>query len=290
MDRRISVIMILYYSKHLLSDILANVFEKVEDVGEIVLINNSKENIDEYASEIVSVHYSESNLGYGAAINFAVTKCRYDLLLILNPDLHIDKFDIKKDYRQHYFVMSGHNPDMPGYSMKFPTLLATFVSNALSDFMNSKRLHRLMYFRKVNVDAEEVKVDYISGALIFTNKITFFKIGGFNIAFFLFYEETEFCRRAKFHGIPVISTLKIVYSSCLDKSSSIDVSKIKIRSGIESAIFYHKMYDGILLTAFVFAVLKLYYALIIIFLLPASYLNKRISDFRNTLRYRLQYL
>lgn len=37
--KKISVIIILYHSKHLLSDIIGNVIDKIKSIGEIILIN-----------------------------------------------------------------------------------------------------------------------------------------------------------------------------------------------------------------------------------------------------------
>ncbi len=286
---QISVIIILYYSKHLIHSIIQNVHDQVKDLGEIILINNSVENIDEFKTKNIVVVYPEINLGYGAAINLGVKISKYEYLLLLNPDLSIDKFDISLDAIKGQLIISGHNPIMPGYSLKFPGLLDTFVEYSILEVVYIRAIEKYVQFRRITENTDDVLVDYVSGALILTNKTTFNKIGGFDGRFFLFYEETDFCRRALRLKIPVISSSKIQYTPKLGKSSSKDVSKIKIKSGINSCKQYHSIYDGAYATKCTFIALKLLYILIIIFITPFSLIDQKLNAKRKEFIYRMRF-
>ncbi len=177
---------------------------------------------------------------------------------------------------------------MPGYFLKFPTLLDTFITHAITGVIYIKLIEKIIHFKKINHPSLYQKVDYVSGALIFTNKTTFQTIGGFDDSFFLFYEETDFCKRASQMFIPVICTSEIKFTPIEEKSSSTDVSTIKIKSGIESSKKYHLKYNSLLVTKITFALLKAYYFLLVLLLTPFSVLNEKIMIRRNQFIFRMK--
>jgi hypothetical protein len=286
---KISVIIILYFSKHLISSIILNVQQQIKDLGEIILINNSGEDIDEFQTENIVVVYPEKNLGYGSGINLGVKISKYEYLLILNPDLFIKKFDISIEAISIQTIISGHNPLMPGYSLKFPSLFASFIEYSILEVAYVKTIDRLIQFKRIKDNSDEVLVDYISGALIFTNKTTFNRIGGFDSSFFLFYEETDFCKRASHLKIPVVSSSKIVYEPKAGKSSFKDVNDIKIKSGINSCKKYHSKYDGAFATRCIFILLKLLYGIVILFISPFSLVSQKLRIKRSEFIYRMRF-
>lgn len=286
---KISVIIILYYSKHLLFDIISNIKNKINQLGEIILVNNSGENIDEFKSDIVRVVYPSHNLGYGSGINLGVQHSKYNFLLFLNPDLHIQKFDVSLENYQKEVILSGHNPKMPGYCLKFPNLISFLVTNTLIDLKYVKAIDKRIHFKRIKDHSEDIEVDYISGALIFTTKPIFNKIGGFDSSFFLFYEETDFCKRASQLNIPVIETSKIAFDTKNGKSSSMDVNHIKIKAGIDSSKLYHSRYSGIVATQCTLILLKAIYGIIILVMIPFSLISKRYKSKREEFIYRINY-
>src|SRR5207253_370830 len=97
----------------------------------------------------VSIIYPEKNLGYGAGINLGVEKSKFDFILILNPDLHIEKFDVNLKDLNKEAIISGHNPKMPGYYLKFPNLFSCLISIAIIDLVYNKLIDRLIHFRRI---------------------------------------------------------------------------------------------------------------------------------------------
>ncbi|HTE25972.1 glycosyltransferase [Flavitalea sp.] len=287
---KISVIIVLYYSKHLLPAIISNVIEKVKECGEILLINNSSDDLEIFESDSVKVIYPTYNMGYGAAINLGVSKSKYDSLLILNPDLKIEKFDIYPSDLSCDLILSGKNPKIEYHYLKFPNLLSCFFSIAVIDLVYIKMLDKWVHYRKQKNDIDDYVVDYVSGALMLLNKKAFYKIGGFDSSYFLYYEETDFCKRANKLGIPVLCTSKIVFTPAAAKASSKNVDNIKIRAGILSCRRYHLKYSGRIATKFTFLLLKLLYGLVILFLYPLSVFNNKLKNKRNICLYRFTYL
>lgn|GEM_PF-2151721 len=289
-QNRISIIIVLYFSKHLLYNLLPNVRKTIINIGEIILINNSDENLDEFESNDIRIIYPKFNLGYAGGINLGVGKSKYDWLLILNPDIHVNHFSIEPKHINNEIIISGFNPKMPGYSLRFPTLLSGFISIAVIDLVYSKTIDKLIHFRRIDPKVDELKVDYVSGALIFTNKKTFEKIGGFDDAYFLYYEETDFCKRASKLNIPILCTNKISFTPNAGKASSKNVDKIKIRAGILSCKRYHSKYSGKLATRGMFLLLRSEYLLMLMILAPISYIIKSFSQKKGEIAYRMKFL
>lgn len=288
-SNKISVIIILYFSKHLISSIILNVKLIIKDLGEIILINNSGEDLNEFQSENITVIYPQKNLGYGAGINLGVKNSKYEFLLVLNPDLCIMKFDINLENYKSEIILSGYNPKIPGYSLKFPSLFTSLITNAILNIIYIRAIDKFIHFKRIKKFSEEILVDYISGALIFTNKKTFNKIGGFDSSFFLYYEETDFCKRASFLKIPVICTSKILFKPTSEKASSKNVDNIKIKSGISSCKRYHYKYNGAFATQCIFILLKLFYCMLILFMIPFSFISLNMKNKMNNCAYRMKF-
>ena len=56
--------------------------------------------------------------------------------------------------------------------------------------------------KQIKEDLDFGEIDSIHGSCMFINKIKFIKIGKFDENFFLYFEETEYCYRAKKKGYP----------------------------------------------------------------------------------------
>jgi GT2 family glycosyltransferase len=110
---------------------------------------------------------------------------------------------------------------------------------------------------------------------MYTNKNTIKKLNGFNPDYFMFYEETDLCLRAKKENIPVYASKKIVYESNKFKSSSVNTEKIKYSNEIKSALKYHIKHNSFFKTKFTFIIIKLIYLFYIIILKIINSINKK---------------
>ena len=98
------------------------------------------------------------------------------------------------------------------------------------------------------------KIDSIHGSCMFINKESFLKIGKFDENFFLYFEETEYCYRAKKKGYfsYQINDIKVT-----TKGRSVDLenenfSNILIWHFIWSKFYFHKKKYGKLLSLIIF--------------------------------------
>jgi GT2 family glycosyltransferase len=294
--QEITVIVILFNSQHLVDKIINNVNDIIKNLGEIILVENSmKELIISVPTKtnIIKI-YPESNLGYGNAINLAVAKASFPLILILNPDLDILEFNIDNYSGKTFFLASGNNVDFPK-GFEFPSLLNDTLRITLNRLYRIKLFKNHFDIRQINILSPKQDVDWFSGSLIFTNKQTLKKLEGFDESFFLFYEETDLCKRAKMNGIPIYIDCNIKYShKILDSSSQSDVIELKQRSELHSFFHYHSKFDktgNVLLSKFfifVFAVIVYLFLLIPSLFFKGGVIEKRAKVFKTYVSFFLK--
>ncbi len=254
-----TVIIVLYYSKHLLKALISNILDTMDNVGEIILVDNSNENLLDYETNIVKILTPKENIGYGGAINYGVKFAKNEMILIINPDIYLEKFSIPRELNvDGSFVLSA----MPNEWSKMRAFPTVFNDVLMFSFGYLGKIFKFLKdnFKKIYIDdsLNIQAVDWVSGSLILTNKKTMLTLNGFDEGYFLFYEEVDFCKRASIKNIPVYITKNITFSSNQGTASAADVSEIKHKSCIESAQKYHKLYNGQTLTKFLFLFVKLF--------------------------------
>lgn len=163
----------------------------------------------------VEVLQSGFNGGFGAGNNFAIKRQlegndQPEYFYLLNSDAFPEEnavknlFDVLESNRTIGIAGSYiHGPDGEPHTtaFRFPTILGEFegaiklgiISNLLSSFRVP-----------MGIPENLAKVDWIAGASMMIRSDVFNQIGLFDEEFFLYFEETDLCRRAKNAGWPVI--------------------------------------------------------------------------------------
>ena len=126
--------------------------------------------------ENISVYLKEND-GVGAALNFAVEKIETKYFLQIGPDIEFDFQDLQ------IFI---------DYSKKLNDNFAAIGPR----FLNVKEKSH----KQINNKIEYGKINSIHGSCMMIKKENFEMIGKFDENFFLYFEETEYCYRAKKKG------------------------------------------------------------------------------------------
>lgn len=161
--------------------------------------------------EAVTVISSEKNGGYGAGNNIAIQYAlqlddQPEYIYILNSDAFPDDLAIVK--------LSDHLDNNPktGIAGSFihgednePHLTAFRFPSALSEFEDSIKLGLVSKILKnhivpLKLPKTNTKVNWLAGASIMIRTQLLKDIGSFDETFFLYYEETDLCKRAESHG------------------------------------------------------------------------------------------
>lgn len=169
----------------------------------IVVDNNSGDNLEKEIKKFSDVIFiqNKKNLGFTGGNNVGIKYALIsgaDYIFILNPDTEITKSCISA------LVNNINEGDILGPKIYFYNSHKIWYAGGILDKLNVIGKHR-------GVDEEDIgqyksieETDYVSGAALFTKKEVFDKIGFFDENYFLYYEDSDFCLRAKKAGFKIL--------------------------------------------------------------------------------------
>ncbi|WP_251860507.1 glycosyltransferase [Clostridium sp. Marseille-Q2269] len=217
MSKLISVVIINYnsskYIKQLISSLVENEREIISDKKiEVIIVDNNSTKMDlielkklQNIYEFIKIIETKNNNGFGVGNNIGVANCKSENILFLNADTYI----IGKFIEDCLISLNKYNIGCVGVKLlnqdltnqpscgNFPCL-PQYIFEILGLYkikMLFKITKPLVFSIQDNIKKQEV--DYVSGACLFIKKKTFNIIGGFDNKFFLYFEETDLCRRVK---------------------------------------------------------------------------------------------
>ncbi|PIR04022.1 MAG: hypothetical protein COV59_02450 [Candidatus Magasanikbacteria bacterium CG11_big_fil_rev_8_21_14_0_20_39_34] len=221
----IVVTMVNTNEKELIKGCLTSLWVDTKDdnlkVAIVIVDNNSTEDIEPMLNEqfkdsfaFVRLIRQEKNEGFGKSHNKAMSAVEGKYYFILNPDTHFKagQHMLKKMYA---FMEENENIGMIGpriiypdgniqYSCyRFPTFLQPLYSRTkLGRSGNGKKIadHFLMKDFEHNAT---IPVDWIMGSAMFTRKKVIDEVGGFDDRFWMYAEDSDWCRRLWEHNWPV---------------------------------------------------------------------------------------
>ncbi|MBX2827833.1 MAG: glycosyltransferase family 2 protein [Flavobacteriaceae bacterium] len=260
----VSCILVNYNSSAYSIKCVASILENTqEDIAyEIVVVDNAstlanyeilQKGIAEIDSPKVKVIRSLLNTGFGGGNMLGVEHaddCRY--YAFINNDTLMVSPDTLQSLVQ---FMEAHpdagmcSPQMLDHEGNFRRTIDHFASPAREilkrgflEFVNPKRYPN----RKKTYD-QPLKVDYVQGAFMFTDAEIFRAVGGFDTHLFLYYEESDVCRRMRKQKGKVaylVPSLEYIHYESASSSSNLTM---KIEQKI-SLFYYLKKHFGVFRT------------------------------------------
>ena len=228
----ITVVIITYKSEKIIHEFL----KKIPTNIKTIIIENSedyklKEKIERDYKNIS--FYLKKNDGVSSSLNYAVDKISTKYFLQISPDINFLYKDLDL-----YKNLAKKLDD------KFAAIGPRFLN------VKSKSHKQIKQYKEYDI------IDSIHGSCMFINKKCFEEIGKFDDNFFLYFEETDYCYRAKKKGYYSfqINTSKV---ESLGRSIDIDnmdvkMSNILIWHFIWSKYYFNKKKYGNLLTFIIF--------------------------------------
>ena len=198
----ITILLIAYKSTNKIIDIIKKIPKKLK----IIIIENSddivlEKKIKKYNNVEI---FLKKNIGVSSSINFASNKIKTKYFLQISPDI---EFDFRK--LGIFLKVAGKLND------KFSALGPRFI-NA------NKKSHKQI---EKNIKIGPIKS--VHGSCMFINKKIFNKIGKFDKNFFLYFEETDYCRRGN------LKNLKCYQINSIKVKSIGRTVKVKSKAGIK---------------------------------------------------------
>ncbi|HSY09418.1 MAG TPA: glycosyltransferase family 2 protein [Candidatus Dormibacteraeota bacterium] len=174
-------------------------------VKEIFVVDNGStdETATALSSEFPTLRLirSESNLGFARACNLAAKQASGEFLLLLNSDAGlapdalsqaIEWMRVNPDCAVAGAQLLNPNGSRQNSIANFPTLATELLNKSLL-----RRLWPKKFPGKETEFHEPVEVETIVGAFVFVRKSIWDLLGGLDERFFFFFEETDFCLRAR---------------------------------------------------------------------------------------------
>ncbi len=173
-----------------------------------------KQRLNSFGWDKVEVHQTGNNGGFGAGNNFAITYARehfqdLEYVYVLNSDAFPDEDAIQQlinflDQHPNYGFAGSYIYGTDGT----PHETAFRFPNALGEFEGAARfgpISKLLKNRIVplGIPEKSCDVDWLAGASMLMRVKALEEIGIFDETFFLYFEETDLCLRAKRLGWPV---------------------------------------------------------------------------------------
>ncbi len=202
---KVSIIIVQYKAKEELQRCISSIKTRISH--EIIVIDNNKHNV-----------------GYGAGINLGVKKAKGKLLLILNPDTKLNTGAVDKLVS---FYLSHPNcglvaPDLTNNEGELYEFVGTGELNPINAIFSLSIINRLFpgnpvsrrYWIRRDPGKKIKDVGVAPGTAFLISKELFEKVEGFDERFFLYFEESDFCRRIRELGfkIYILQDVKITHT------------------------------------------------------------------------------
>ena len=210
----VSVVIVSYNTRDILRNCLQALFEhsKGIDMEVFVVDNNSQDGSadmvkNEYPTVLLMAN--NQNLGFAAANNQAFPLAKGNYIVLLNPDAYIRPLSI-----QNSIAFMDKTPDcglcggkiispagqLEPSARRFPSALSKLL--ALSGLRGKFPQSAILNYYEFGTFAHDrpQEVDWVPGTFTIVRKKMLDEIGAFDERFYIYYEETDLCMRAKMAG------------------------------------------------------------------------------------------
>ena len=208
---KITVVIVTYNGEKWIDECIRSIIKNRYDRGEIVVVDNASQDsthsiIRDSFKEVVVLRQSR-NLGYGRGANigiqYAISK-KTDYILLLNQDIKLDM-----NAMGNMVAVCEQNREIG---------IASPLQMNYDGSRIDPHFKRLYSFNSDIKETNEIackdsfEVETVIGASMFFRASVLDKIGYFDPIFFLYHEEGDLCRRARYHGFKIhIIPKAIVY-------------------------------------------------------------------------------
>jgi GT2 family glycosyltransferase len=242
----LSIIIVNYRSwGHLQTAFDALLLEFPFGEWEIIVVDNESdpELFDEFRSKFPEVKFSANpvNSGYGFGANLGAASATGRHLLFMNPDVIVTVDDLvalidEKHRLGDVAMLTPRQVDSKGRTQK----LYDVFPDGLNHFRSFKSLMRLLRpdrYPDPRADIQSVIYpDWVGCSILLISRQDFDTIGGWSDDYWLYAEDTDFCRRAQDKNLGVACTpaVTVIHTHGGSSRHSEDVTALSKLEGIIS--------------------------------------------------------
>jgi len=213
----ITIILISYKSENKIYDFIKQIPENIKTI--IIENSNNKQFKETIENKYKNVSvYIKNNEGVSSSLNFAVKYVETKYFLQISPDINF-KFEELKLFINLAKILDD----------KFAAIGPRFKNVNES---SHKQIKKNLKYGAINS---------IHGSFMFINKKKFYEIGGFDDNFFLYFEETEFCYRAKKKGF---LSYQINIAEVTTDGRSVEINDTQEENRISNILIWHFIWSS----------------------------------------------
>lgn len=185
------------------------------------------------------------NVGFSAANNVGVALTGADCLIFVNPDVRVDGDSARElagfaVSRQALVAPQLLNSDL---TVQENGRAAPFLYRKLSHFIGKGRQE----YEVVTQPDELARISWAIGAAIAIPRAIFTEIGGWDSSFFIYYEDSDICLRARAKGHPVLLLGSVRWVHAWARATRRSFSLASWKFEFRSAARFYGRYPGLLL-------------------------------------------
>jgi GT2 family glycosyltransferase len=199
-ERFVTGIVVNYKTMKLTERAVSSLLGEPEMQEVIVVDNNSQDGSVEFLTETlpadrVRVLRSESNLGFGQGVNLGADAGSGSMLFLLNSDAELVAGGIAR--------LSDALAKEPHTAIAAP-LIVDSGGSAQLDAQGVFPSLRTMVVRTNRRPPDRLHPDWVSGAAMLIRRDAFREVGGFDPAFWMYFEDVDLCRRLRLRSWDVV--------------------------------------------------------------------------------------
>ena len=204
----VACITVSYYSTDALLDLFRSIDASESPIATIRVVNNAVDDdlAEVRASANVTVVEPGENLGYGGAVNFAVSQLddSFGWVLVANPDVVL-----QTDTLTNLLAVAAESPRVGALGPKITDAAGAVYPSArelpalrtgIGHALLANRWPTNPWSRRYRGEGRAMtessrETGWLSGALLLLRREAFEQIGGFDDAFFMYFEDVDLGRR-----------------------------------------------------------------------------------------------
>lgn len=252
---KLSIIIVSYNTKDLLEKCLESVYPTTNT--EIIVVDNASSDgtVEMIKKEFPAIKLIENrqNLGFAKAVNQALRQGLGEVFFLLNSDTIVKKDTLNKllefEEKVRPAVIGARmlNPDgsVQGSVFNLPT-----IKMAFQEFWLSKKGSFSKYFPTGN---QPVEVEAVSGGAMMISKKVVEEIGLFDERYFMYFEDLDYCRKARRAGFKVryLPKAEVIHEHGVSGRNLVS-AKDQWRRLVPSSKIYHGLVKHYLINFIIF--------------------------------------
>lgn len=212
-----SIIVVTFNSEKYIQNCLNSIKLNISKNDELFIIDNYS---TDHTLEIIKKNNlnnlklicNQKNLGFSKAVNQALVQTRGEYTFLINPDTNFKTsvFDDLISLANQKKKIGIAGPGQKSSKFWFAACWGNFP-NKYSKIIRALKLNRLLpigdwvpyNFFNHRLFVTNRQVDWVSGGFMLIKKQVIQKIGYFDENFFMYYEDVDYCKRAKQAGFEI---------------------------------------------------------------------------------------